>query len=34
VSVVALEEVDIDKCKAIAEELGVPLRIRELDVVG
>ena len=34
VSVVALEDVDLDKCKAIAEELGVPLRIREFDVVG
>jgi TatD DNase family protein len=34
VSVVALKDVEIDKCKAIAEELGVPLRIREFDVVG
>jgi TatD DNase family protein len=34
VTVVTMEGVDIDKCKAIAEELGVPLRIRELDVVG
>jgi len=34
VSVVALEDVDIDKCRVIAEGLGVPLRIREYDVVG
>jgi TatD DNase family protein len=34
VSVVALKDVDIDGCKAIAEDLGVPLRIREFDVVG
>jgi len=31
---VALKDVDIDGCKAIAEDLGVPLRIREFDVVG
>jgi TatD DNase family protein len=34
VTVVALEGVDMDKCRAIAEDLGVPLRIRKLDVVG
>jgi TatD DNase family protein len=34
VSVVELEEVDLDKCRAIAQELGVPIRIRKLDVVG
>jgi len=34
ISVVTMEGVDIDKCKGIAEELGVPLRIRKLDVVG
>jgi len=26
--------VDIDKCRAIAADLGVPLGIRKLDVVG
>jgi TatD DNase family protein len=34
VTVVALKGVDTDKCRAIAEDLGVPLRIRKLDVVG
>lgn len=34
VTVVTMEGVDIDKCRAIAKDLGVPLRIRELDVVG
>ena len=34
VSVVAMEGVDIAQCKTIAEELGVPLRVRKLDVVG
>jgi hypothetical protein len=29
-----MEGVDIDKCRGIAEELGVPIRIRKLDVVG
>jgi TatD DNase family protein len=34
VTVVDMEGVDLVKCRAIAEELGVPLRIRKLDVVG
>ncbi len=34
VTVVALPGVDIDKCGAIARELGVDFRVRELDVVG
>jgi TatD DNase family protein len=34
VTVVTLEGVDIDKCKKIAEDLGVGFRIRKLDVVG
>lgn len=34
VTVVTMKGVDIDKCRAIAEDLGVPLRIRKLDVVG
>ena len=34
ITVVTMEGVDIDKCRGIAEELGVPLRIRKLDVVG
>lgn len=34
VSVVAMEGVDIAKCREIAEELGVALRVRKLDVVG
>ena len=34
ITVVTLEGVDIDKCKKIAEVLGVGFRIRELDVVG
>ena len=34
ISVVTMEGVDIEKCKRIAEELGVPIRIRKLDVVG
>ncbi|PKL51968.1 MAG: radical SAM protein [Nitrospira bacterium HGW-Nitrospira-1] len=34
VTVIAMEGVDMDKCKAITEELGVPLRIRKLDVTG
>lgn len=33
-TVIDMEGVDIDKCKAIAEGLGVSLRIRRLDVVG
>ncbi|MBI4654266.1 MAG: YchF/TatD family DNA exonuclease [Nitrospirae bacterium] len=34
ITVVNLPEISIDKCRALAEELGVELRIRELDVVG
>ncbi|MFZ6017626.1 MAG: YchF/TatD family DNA exonuclease [Nitrospirota bacterium] len=34
VTVVTLEGVDIERCKKIAEDLGVRIRIRELDVVG
>jgi TatD DNase family protein len=34
VTVVELEGVDIEKCRRIAAELGVKLRIRKLDVVG
>lgn len=34
VTVVAIPEIDIDKCKAIAEELGVELRVREFNAVG
>jgi TatD DNase family protein len=34
VTVVTLKGVDIDKCRTIAADLGVPLRIRKLDVVG
>jgi TatD DNase family protein len=33
-TVVALQGVDQDKCREIAEELGVKFRVRELDVVG
>lgn len=33
-TIVALPGVDIEKCRAIAGELGVDLRVRELDVVG
>jgi TatD DNase family protein len=33
-TVVAMEGVDIPKCQAIADELGVSLRVRGLDVVG
>lgn len=29
-----LEGVDIDKCKALAQELGIKFRQRELDIVG
>jgi TatD DNase family protein len=34
VTVVTLEEVDVEKCKKITEDLGVGFRVRELDVVG
>jgi TatD DNase family protein len=34
VTVVEMDGVDIDKCKEIADSLGVKLRIRKLDVVG
>ena len=34
VTVVTMEGVDIDKCRGIAKELGVPIRVRKLDVVG
>ncbi|MBI5189017.1 MAG: YchF/TatD family DNA exonuclease [Nitrospirae bacterium] len=34
VTVVTLKGVDIEKCKKIAEDLGVKIRVRELDVVG
>ncbi len=34
VTVVNMKGVDIAKCRAIAKDLGVSLRIRELDVVG
>ncbi len=33
-TVVTAEGVDIDKCSVLAEELGVKLRVRELDSVG
>jgi TatD DNase family protein len=34
VTVVDLEGVDIAKCRLLADDLGVPLRVRKLDVVG
>jgi TatD DNase family protein len=34
VTVVALETVDVGKCRKIAEELGVGFRVREYDTVG
>ncbi|MDA8082787.1 MAG: YchF/TatD family DNA exonuclease [Nitrospiraceae bacterium] len=34
VTVVAMEGVDLEKCRAIAEELGVRFTVRTLDVVG
>ena len=33
-TVVQMEGVDIEKCRKLTEELGVPLRVRKLDVVG
>jgi TatD DNase family protein len=33
-TVVEMEGVDIEKCRRIADELGVPLRVRKRDVVG
>jgi TatD DNase family protein len=33
-TVVETERVDIQKCRELAEALGIPLRIRKLDVVG
>lgn len=34
VTIVDIEGVDVKKCREIARELGVPLRVRSLDVVG
>lgn len=34
ITVVGIHEVNINKCKALVEELGVELRIREFNVVG
>ena len=34
ITVVTLEGVDIEKCRKIAEDLGVGFRVRKLDVVG
>ncbi|HSW65110.1 MAG TPA: YchF/TatD family DNA exonuclease [Dissulfurispiraceae bacterium] len=34
VTVVTAEGVDVARCRQIADELGVPLRVRKLDVVG
>src|SRR5208282_6503945 len=33
-TVVTAEGVDIDKCSVLADQLGVKLRVRELDSVG
>jgi TatD DNase family protein len=33
-TVIAMEGVDVEKCKEICESLGVELRVRKLDVVG
>jgi len=32
-TVVDIPEIDIDKCRAIAEELGLELRVREFNAV-
>ncbi|MEW6416610.1 MAG: TatD family hydrolase [Nitrospirota bacterium] len=34
ITVVTLEGVDVEKCRKIAEDLGVGFRVRKLDVVG
>jgi TatD DNase family protein len=34
ITVVTVEDVDVEKCRKIAEDLGVGFRVRELDVVG
>jgi TatD DNase family protein len=34
ITVVDIPEINIDKCRSIAEELGVELRIRKFNVVG
>jgi len=34
VTVVQIPGIDIEKCRKIADELGVPLRVREFNVVG
>ncbi|MFZ5998066.1 MAG: YchF/TatD family DNA exonuclease [Nitrospirota bacterium] len=33
-TVVAMDGVDIEKCRALTDELGVKLRVRKLDIVG
>ena len=33
-TVIDIEGVDVDKCRQITDDLGVKLRVRELDVVG
>ncbi len=33
-TVVKIPEIDIDKCKAVAEDLGVELRVRKFNMVG
>jgi TatD DNase family protein len=34
VTVVDMEGIDVGKCRALADELGVSLRMRKLDIVG